>query len=75
MACLDRVVERIFNFCYFYESFWLTKTVGFQILSKNIEFEILFSEMLTLTHVPAHDSFSLNAHNYRWPKFLQSIST
>jgi len=24
--------------------------VGFQILSKNIEFEILFSEMLTLTH-------------------------
>ena len=32
----------------------------FQILEKNKEFEILFSEMLTLTHIPIHDSFSLN---------------
>lgn len=42
IACLDRIFERRFNVWYFYESFWLTKTVGFQILSKNKEFEILF---------------------------------
>jgi len=32
IACLDRVLERRFNFWYFYESFGFTKTVGFQIL-------------------------------------------
>jgi len=32
IACLDRVFKRRFNFWYFYESFWLTKIVGFQIL-------------------------------------------
>ena len=42
IACLDRIFEKRFNFWYFYESFWLTKTMGFQILSKNKEFEILF---------------------------------
>jgi len=64
IACLDRVFEMRFNFWYFYESFWFTKIVEFQILSKNIEFEILFSEMLTLTQVRARDSFSLNIQNY-----------
>ena len=42
IVCLDRIFEKRFNFWYFYESFWLTKTVGFQILSKNKEFKILF---------------------------------
>ena len=64
IVCLDRVFEKRFNFWYFYESFWLTKTEGFQIFSKNIEFEILFLKMLTLTYVLVRDSFSLNTHNY-----------
>jgi len=34
ITCLDRVFERRFNFWYFYKSFWLTKTMRFQILSK-----------------------------------------
>ena len=50
IVCLDKSFERRFNFWYFYESFSWTKIVEFQILSKDIEFEILFSEMLTLTH-------------------------
>ena len=75
IACLDRIFERRFNFWYFYESFWLTKIVRFQILSKNIEFEILFTDILTLTHVLDRDSFSLNTHNYGWPRFLWPIST
>ena len=36
----------------------------FQILSKNIEFEILFLEMLTLTHVLARDFFA--QHSQLW---------
>jgi len=54
---------------------WLTKTVRFQIRSKNIESKILFPEMLILNHVLARDSFSLNTHIYEWSKFLQSTST
>jgi len=75
IICLDKIFERRFNFWYFYESFWLTKILRFQILSKNKEFEILFSEMFTLTHILTRDSFSFNTRNYGWSKFLRPAST
>jgi len=64
IPCLDRIFERKFNFWYFYESFLLTKTIRFQILSRNLKFEILFLEMFTLTHVLTRNSFSLNTRKY-----------
>ena len=75
ITCLNRIFERKFNLWYFYELFWLTKIVRFQILLKNIKFEILFLEMLTLTHIFVRDFISLNTYNYGWPKFLRLIST
>ena len=56
---LDRIFEMIFNFWYFYELFWSTKIIRFQIFSKNKEFEILFSETVTLTMF----------FYWRWPRF------
>ena len=59
---LDKIFERKFNFWYFYESFWLTKIVRFQILSKNIEFQILFFR----------DAYS-NSHSCSWLFLAQHL--
>jgi len=61
----DKIFERRFNFWYFYKSFWLIKIVRFQIFSKNIEFEILFLKMYTLTHFLTRDSF-VAQHSQLW---------
>jgi len=44
ITCMNKIFEMRFNFWSFYESFWLTKIVRFQILSKSMKFEIFFED-------------------------------